>query len=187
MSQALFETPRLLARNWTPADRDDLARLNADADVMRHFPARLSRAESDAFYDRIQAAQARDGYAFPATVLKTTGELIGFVGLTRAKFDAPFTPATEIGWRLFPDYWGQGFAAEAAMAALQYGFDELELDEIVSFTAIPNTPSQAVMQRIGMTRDPAEDFDHPALTAGHPLRRHVLYRIKRPASARPTA
>lgn len=176
MRLRLYETPRLTVRHWAAGDRDALARLNADPEVMRHFPARLSRAESDAFYARLQAARAQHGYAFPVVELKSTGVMIGFVGLSRATFPAPFTPATEIGWRLFPEYWGQGYASEAGEAALKYGFEQLGLDEIVSFTAIPNTPSQAVMRRIGMTRNADEDFDHPALTAGHPLRRHVLYR-----------
>jgi len=179
----LYETSRLVIRHWRPTDRPALAALNADAEVMRHFPARLTHAESDAFYDRLQAGVAQHGYAFPAVALKADGALIGLVGLARATFEAPFTPATEIGWRLARAYWGQGYASEAARAALAYGFDRLGLPEIVSFTAVPNQASQAVMARIGMTRDAAEDFDHPSLAPGHPLRRHVLYRIRRPASA----
>lgn len=183
MTDVLYETQRLIIRHWRPTDRPALAALNADADVMRFFPARLARAESDAFYDRLQSGVERHGYAFPAVELKADGALIGLVGLSRATFAAPFTPATEIGWRLARAYWGQGYASEAARAALAYGFSTLRLPEVVSFTAVPNRPSQAVMVRIGMTRDRAEDFDHPGLAPGHPLRRHVLYRIKRPASA----
>lgn len=181
MSGALYETPRLIARRWRTADRDDLAALNGDPEVMRYFPKTLDRGESDRWFDRIAAAWKRDGFCFPAVESKADSALIGFVGLARFAGAAPFAPAVEIGWRLARRFWGQGYASEAAAAALAYGFERLGLEEIVSFTAVRNRPSEAVMRRIGMTRDPVGDFDHPALPPGSPLRPHVLYRINRSA------
>ena len=180
MSDILYETPRLVARRWRIADEPALAALCADPEVMRHFPAPLSRAESAAFLGRMRARFAEDGFGFPAVERKEDGAFVGLVGVQRVAFDAPFAPSVEIGWRVARRFWRRGYAREAALGALAYGFGELGLDEIVSFTATVNAPSMAVMARIGMTRDPAEDFDHPALPAGHPLRRHVLYRIRRP-------
>lgn len=180
MTDVLYETLRLRVRRWRPEDRAPLARMNADPRVMRHFPATLSRAESDAFYDRLQEREARDGFVFPALERRSDDAFVGFAGLARAGFPAHFTPAVEIGWRLPPDCWGQGYATEAALAALDYGFETLGVDEIVSFTAVGNRPSRAVMERLAMTHDAAGDFDHPALDASSPLLRHVLYRITRP-------
>jgi len=151
--------------------------LNADPQVMRHFPAVLSVAETDAFIARIIDHRARHGFGLEAAFLTATGAFAGFVGLLHAEFDAPFTPAVEIGWRLAPEFWGQGLAPEGARAALACGFDELRLGEIVSFTARANAASMRVMEKIGMHHDPQDDFDHPALADDERLRAHVLYRI----------
>ncbi len=152
--------------------------MNADPEVMRYFPAALSSAESDAMVDRIEDGFDQSGFGLWAVEVRSTGHFVGFTGLSRPRFTAHFTPAVEVGWRLARDAWGQGYASEAARAAIGFGFGPAGLDEIVSFTGYPNQRSQAVMRRIGMTHDPADDFDHPDLSAGHPLRRHVLYRIR---------
>ncbi|MEV4257139.1 GNAT family N-acetyltransferase [Spirillospora sp. NPDC049652] len=172
-----LRSERLILRAWREDDRAPFAALNADPDVMRHFPARLTRAESDDLLDRLNAAIEERGFGFWAVEVADTGRFIGFTGLSVPRFDAHFTPAVEIGWRLSRKSWGQGYAAEAARRSLDFAFDDLGLAEVVSFTAVENARSRAVMRRIGMTRDPAEDFDHPSLPEGHPLRRHVLYRI----------
>ena len=174
-----LHTDRLVLRRWQPADKGPFASLNADAEVMEHFPSALGRAESDAFADRIEAGFDARGYGLWAVEIPDEAEFIGFVGLALHDFPAHFTPAVEIGWRLARDYWGRGFATEAARAAIADGFDRVGLGEIVSFTATTNVRSVAVMQRLGMTHDPADDFDHPRLAVGHLLRRHVLYRLSR--------
>ena len=171
---------RLLLRRWKDADLEPFAALNADPIVMEHLPAMLSRAESDAFVARIEAHFDAHDFGLFAVAVRATGEFIGFVGLWPASFDAPFTPAVEVGWRLARTAWGHGYATEAARAAVRDGFERLGLDEIVSFTAQVNERSWRVMQRIGMTRDAAHDFDHPSVPAGHRLERHVLYRLSRP-------
>ncbi len=153
--------------------------MNADAEVMRYYPAVLDRAESDASVDRIEMAFDTEGFGVWAVEVLGVAPFVGYVGLARAEFEAPFTPAVEIGWRLARAYWGQGYASEAASAVLAFGFDRLGLDGIVSFTSHPNLPSQQVMRRIGMHRDPADDFDHPAVPPGHRLRPHVLYRLSK--------
>ncbi|WP_227023385.1 GNAT family N-acetyltransferase [Actinomadura rubrobrunea] len=170
-------TPRLRLRRWRDSDRPAFADLNADPQVMRYFPAALTRAESDALIDRIETHFDRHGFGLWAIEHTATGAFLGFTGLSTADFHAHFTPAVEIGWRLARHAWGRGYATEAARSALAHGFTAAGLSEIVSFTAVPNQRSQAVMRRLGMTRDPRDDFDHPALPAGHPLRRHVLYRL----------
>lgn len=175
----MLETERLLLRRWRPADLAPFAALNADPEVMEHFPARLSRAESDAFVARIEAAFDKFGYGLWAVEIKESGTFIGFTGLLLQTFPAHFTPAVEVGWRLARSAWGQGYASEAARGALVYGFDTAGLDEIVSMTAAVNERSQRVMHRIGMSRDPADDFLHPSVPHGSPIRPHVLYRIKR--------
>ncbi|PSK81210.1 ribosomal-protein-alanine N-acetyltransferase [Murinocardiopsis flavida] len=171
-----LHTDRLLLRPWYPADRDAFAELNADPAVMEHFPDTLDRAASDAMAERIGAAIARAGWGFWAVEERDSGTFIGFTGLAPVTFDTHFTPAVEIGWRLARSAWGKGFATEAATAALGFAFGTLDLDEVVSFTPVGNRRSRAVMERLNMTRDPRDDFDHPRLPAGHPLRRHVLYR-----------
>jgi RimJ/RimL family protein N-acetyltransferase len=174
-----LRTDRLVLRRWRSADREPFARLNGDAVVMEHFPSALNRAESDAFADRIEAGFDARGYGLWAVEIPGQAEFIGFAGLALHDFPAHFTPAVEIGWRLARDYWGKGFATEAARTAIADGFDRVGLSEIVSFTALVNIRSVAVMQRLGMTHDPADDFDHPRLPVGHRLRRHVLYRLSR--------
>lgn len=172
-------TARLLLRRWCASDRDPFAALNADPRVAEHLPSVLSRAESDALATRIEAHF--DAHGFGLWAVEVPGELsfAGFVGLSVPGFDAPFTPCVEIGWRLGADCWGRGYATEGARAALDVGFRVLGLDEIVSFTVPANLRSRRVMAKLAMTRDPADDFEHPALPAGHPLRRHVLYRLAR--------
>lgn len=174
-----FRTERLLLRRWRPEDREAFAALNADPVVMEHFPATLSRQESDKVADRIAENFADRGFGLWAVEIPAVAPFIGFVGLSVPRYVTPFTPCVEIGWRLARAWWGAGYASEAARAALRQGFEKLGLAEIVSFTAIPNVRSQAVMQRIGMRHCPDESFDHPVLEEGHPLRRHVLYRLTR--------
>lgn len=174
---AELRTDRLWLRRWRPGDRAPFAALNADAEVMRHFPAPLLRDESNAFADRIGLSLERDGWGLWALEVQATREFIGFTGLARATFEARFTPAVEIGWRLARAAWGHGYATEAARAAAGFGFEQLGCEELVSFTAVSNARSRAVMQRLGMTHDPADDFDHPRVPEGHPARRHVLYRL----------
>jgi RimJ/RimL family protein N-acetyltransferase len=167
---------RVVLRPWQAEDLDAFAALNADPRVMEHFPKMLSRDESAAMMERMQAHIATHGWGNWA--LDVSGRCVGFVGLSRPIFEAHFTPCTEIGWRLAFEAWGHGYAMEGARLALGYGFGRLQLDEIVSFTTVGNLRSQRVMQRVGMGRDPADDFDHPRLP-GHPQQRHVLYRLPR--------
>jgi ribosomal-protein-alanine N-acetyltransferase len=169
-------TERLRLRRWGKADHEPFAALNADPLVMEYLPGRLSRAESGRLIARIEAGFERHGYGLWALELRSSGEFLGFTGLEVPSFEAHFTPAVEVGWRLARSAWGHGYATEAGRASLAFGFEEAGLDEIVSTTSVANTRSQAVMKRIGMTRDPADDFDHPELEEGHELRRHVLYR-----------
>ena len=143
---------------------------------MEHFPNRLTRRQSDDLIETIEAGFESHGYGLWALELRATGELVGFTGLAKPTFEAHFTPAVEIGWRLDRSAWGKGYATEAAAAALAFGFDDAGLAEIVSLTTVANARSRAVMERIGMAHDPADDFDHPGIPVGHPQRRHVLYR-----------
>lgn len=172
-------TDRLLLRDWADEDAAPFATMNADPAVMEFFPNPLSRTESDALMASAQAAIAANGFGLHAVEVKETGAFIGFVGLARPHFEAHFTPAIEIGWRLARAAWGQGFATEAAHAVLHRAFGPLGLDALVSFTSVGNLRSRSVMERLGMTRDPADDFIHPSLPAGHSLAPHVLYRIDR--------
>jgi RimJ/RimL family protein N-acetyltransferase len=175
-----IRTARLHLRAWRDEDLAAFAAMNADPAVMEFFPRPLERAESDAAAARIRDHIARHGFGLWAVEGAGVADFIGFVGLTVPRFEAHFTPCVEIGWRLTREHWGRGYASEAARAALEFGFRELALDEIVSFTVPANLRSRAVMERIGMTRSPGDDFDHPALPEGHQLRRHVLYRARRP-------
>lgn len=181
-----IETERLVLRCWREADAAGLSAMNADPEVMRFFPATQSRAESDASLARVRAKWAADGYSF-AVVEAKGGGFLGFCGLNRVTFDAPFTPAVEIGWRLARSAWGQGYATEAARAWLAHGFGAMGLDEIVAFAVPGNARSLAVMARLGMRHDPSGDFDHPQLPVGSPLRRHVLYRLRRGDAVAPAA
>ncbi|WP_420997112.1 GNAT family N-acetyltransferase [Cupriavidus sp. 30B13] len=170
-----LETPRLRLRQWRAADFAPFAALNADPLVMACFPAPLERAASDAMALRCQGLIAARGWGFWAAERKADQAFIGFVGLHEPAAALPFAPCVEIGWRLAHAYWGQGYATEAAQAALQFGFARLRLAEIVSFTALPNVRSRAVMERLGML--PAGTFEHPAVAPGSPLRPHWLYRL----------
>lgn len=174
-----LHTPRLILRHWRDEDRSPFAALNADPEVMRYFPVCLGRAQSDALVERVQRHVAEHGFGWWVLQHRDTGAFIGATGLMHVGFAAPFVPAVEIGWRLARAHWRQGYAREAATAALASGFEHLGLEQIVSFTAVDNRPSQGVMQAIGMGHDAAGDFEHPALAEGHPLRRHVLYRLTR--------
>ena len=176
---APLETPRLILRRWRDSDRAPFAELNSDPEVMRHFPAPLDRAGSDAMIARIKDGFEQRGYGLYAVEVKGGSPFVGYVGLAPVRAPNPLAPAVEIGWRLARSAWGRGYASEAARACLALAFDRLGLEEVVSFTAVANRPSRAVMERIGLTADPARDFDHPALEVGHPLRRHVLYAITR--------
>ncbi len=177
MDAAELRTERLLLRRWRPSDRDPFAALNADPVVMEHFPAPLTRYQSDALVDRIEAAFAEHGWGLWAAEVPGVADCIGFIGLSIPRFEAPFTPCVEVGWRLAKEHWGQGYAPEGARAALQLGFDHIGLDEVLSFTTVANAKSRRVMEKIGMTHDPMDDFDHPNVPVDSPVHRHVLYRI----------
>jgi RimJ/RimL family protein N-acetyltransferase len=172
------ETERLRLRQWQDDDLVQFRAMGADPRVMEFFPALLDSAASDALAERCRSLIAQRGWGFWAIELRSTGEFIGFTGLHVPRADLPCSPCVEIGWRLAADHWGQGYATEAARAALRVGFAELGLDEIVSFMAVQNQRSQSVMRRLGMQPDPL-GFDHPAVAAGHPLRPHVLFRLRR--------
>ncbi|HPU02876.1 MAG TPA: GNAT family N-acetyltransferase [Rhodoglobus sp.] len=172
----MIRTERLVLREWRDEDREPWAALNADPAVMEFFPSTLDREQADAAFDRFSSRLAERGWGLWAVDLD--GRFVGFTGLSVPHFEAPFMPATEIGWRFAREAWGHGYATEAARAVLERAFSELGLPEVVSFTTVANVRSRAVMERLGMTRDPAEDFDHPSIEPGHPLRRHVLYRAR---------
>jgi RimJ/RimL family protein N-acetyltransferase len=172
-------TKRLLLRRWRADDLAPFAEINADPAVMEHFPATLSPAESAALVARIETSFDAHGYGLWAVAVPGEAPCIGFVGLKPVDLEVPFAPAVEIGWRLARPYWGRGLASEGASAAVAFGFQELDLPEIVSFTAAGNVRSRRVMERLDMRRDPVEDFDHPLLPVDHRLRRHVLYRLDR--------
>ncbi|MHB1535029.1 MAG: GNAT family N-acetyltransferase [Acidimicrobiales bacterium] len=176
MSLDELRTSRLLLRRWRPEDLEAFAAMNADLEVMEFFPAPLERASSDALVGRIQAGFAEYGFGLWALEVASSGGFIGFAGLSVPGFEAAFIPAVEIGWRLARRAWGQGYATEAATAALDAAFGPLGLGEVVSFTSVANLRSQAVMRRLGMIHDPAEDFEHPSLPPDHRLAHHVLYR-----------
>ena len=171
-------TERLLLRRWRAADLAPFAEMNADPLVMRYFPRPLDRAESDAIVERTEASFAERGYGLWAVERRADAAFLGFTGLSLQVFEAPFTPCVEVGWRLRVDAWGHGYATEAGRAALRFGFEEIALAEILSWTSVSNLPSIRVMERIGMHRDPADDFDNPRVPLGSPLRPHVLYRMR---------
>jgi RimJ/RimL family protein N-acetyltransferase len=178
-SSPTIDTHRLLLRDWLAEDLPAFAAMNADPRVMEFLPKPLDRAESDARAAGIRDHFTRHGFGLWAVEVRGVADFIGFVGLSVPGFEAHFTPCVEVGWRLAFEHWGLGYATEAARAALDFGFQSLALQEIVSFTVPANRRSTAVMERIGMTRAPADDFDHPTLPEGHRLRRHVLYRATR--------
>ena len=173
-----IKTKRLVLRPWQEEDLEPFSKLNTDARVMEFFPSILSRQESDQFAKRLAMKLKEQGWGVFAVSVPGISEFIGYIGLAKVSFEAHFTPAVEINWRLDYDFWGQGYATEGARACLELGFETLNLTEIVSMTAIQNTRSQRVMEKIGMHNDPKENFDHPKL-ADHWLTKHVLYRIKK--------
>jgi ribosomal-protein-alanine N-acetyltransferase len=175
----ILTTARLRLRQWREEDLAPFAALNADPQVMEFFPKVLTRAESDAVAGRIRDHFARHGFGLWAVEAPGAADFVGFVGLAVPSFEAHFTPCVEIGWRLGREHWGHGYATEAASAALAFGFGARALDEIVAFTVPANIASRRVMGRLGMRRLPADDFEHPAIAEGHPLRPHVLYRLRR--------
>lgn len=179
MPIARIETDRLVLRRWRQADLARFAAINADPRVMAHFPVPLSREQSDALVRRIEEGFETHGFGAWALEMRATGEFIGFAGLSVPRFEADFTPCVEAAWRLAAEHWGHGYATEAAHAAIRDGFDRCGLEEIVSFTVVANLRSRRVMERLGMTF--AGEFEHPDLPEGHPLRRHLLYRLRRTA------
>jgi 3-dehydroquinate dehydratase / shikimate dehydrogenase len=181
MENTVIQTKRLILRKWRAEDLEPFAAMNADPRVMEYFPARLSHEESAQMMKRMQSNMAKNGFGWWAVCAPGVADFIGFIGLSpvdHITMPVHFTPTVEVGWRLAFDYWGKGYAPEGALACLKHGFEELKLNEIVSFTAVQNERSRKVMEKIGMHRDPADDFDHPKVPEGHPLRRHVLYRLK---------
>jgi ribosomal-protein-alanine N-acetyltransferase len=172
-----LRTERLVLRRWRDGDLEPFAALNADPAVMERLPGTLTRAESDAVVERIEATFDERGFGLWAVEVCDGPPCIGFVGLSSPGFDAPFTPCVEVGWRLARGAWGHGYATEAARAAIADGFTRCGLDEIVSFTTPGHTRSRGVMERLGMTHDPADDFGHPRFPEGHRLHQHVLYRL----------
>jgi RimJ/RimL family protein N-acetyltransferase len=177
----VINTPRLILRPWRESDLAPFAALNADPAVMRFFPSLLTATESEAWVSRAVRHLADHRFGPWAVEAPDVAPFIGAVGLLVVGFEADFTPAVEVTWRLGRLHWGRGFATEAARAAIQDGFDRIGIAEVVAFTALANVPSQRVMERLGMTR--SGEFDHPRLPAGHALRRHVLFRLPRTARA----
>lgn len=172
-----IHTKRLILRPWRTEDFEPFAALNADPRVMEYFPATLSREESDALATRIQRGIETQGWGLWAVEVPGVAPFIGFIGLNQVtSFQAYFTPAVEIGWRLGFSHWGKGYASEGAREAIRYGFETLKLPQVVSFTTAHNSRSRAVMEKIGMHYE--GEFNHPNLAERHPLRRHVLYRLK---------
>lgn len=181
---ANLETERLIMRQWSESDRVVFARLNADADVMAFLPAVLNKSESDTLADRIEALIDGRGWGLWALELKQSQQFIGFVGLHEPTYELPVTPCVEIGWRLAREYWGKGYATEAANVALEFAFKTLALNEVYSFTSVINKRSSAVMQRLNML-DTGKNFVHPMLADNNVLREHVLYKIDRLSFLKP--
>ncbi len=170
-----IETPRLILRDWKEEDIPIFARLNSDDKAMEFFLNKLSYQETLNFYNRIQKEFSTSGYGLYAVEKKEDHAFIGYVGLHNITFDVDFAPAVEIGWRLLPEVWNQGYATEAASACLEYARTTLGLKELYSFTSLPNKRSERVMQKIGMMKD--KEFNHPLVSPDHPLYRHILYKI----------
>lgn len=178
----ILHTERLILRPWRQEDFEPLAKLTSDPRVMEFFPATLTREESDQLASRLKENIEKNGYGFWAVELKGIAPFIGFIGIGQVSF----MPCVEIGWRLIHEFWGKGYALEGARAALHFGFETLHLEEIVALTTLHNMRSRRVMEKLGMHHDPASDFDHPKIAEGHPLRRHVLYRIKQSEISTPS-
>lgn len=175
----VLQTDRLVLRRWRDSDRQPFAEMNADPRVMELLPGPLSAQESDQLIEKIEAHFEEHGFGKWAMELRSDHQFIGYVGLSIALFEAAFTPCVEIGWRLAFSHWGQGLATEGAREVVRHAFEDLNLASLVSFTVPMNVRSQRVMKKLGMTHDLREDFDYPLLPEGHPLRRHVLYRLNR--------
>ena len=178
----MIKTKRLVLRHWREEDLEPFAKLNADPRVREYFPALLNREESDASAKLMEESIQVNGFGFFAAMLTDTQEFIGMIGLHKVLFKAPFNqlaPAVEIGWRLAFNYWGRGYATEGALASLEYGYENMGLNEIVSLTAVTNQRSRHVMEKIGMHHFPEDDFEHPNVPEGHLLRKHVLYRLQK--------
>jgi RimJ/RimL family protein N-acetyltransferase len=178
----MIETERLVLRHWRDEDRAPFAAMNADPAVMEYLGPTIDRASSDAAIDRMIALAEAGEPFFRAVERKSDRAFIGFIGVKPINFDAPFGRGHEIGWRLGTEYWGAGYAAEGARAALLHSFETYKLSTIFSFTAVSNSRSEAVMKRIGMSRVEGGDFDHPGLPATYSLRRHILFRTDRQAT-----
>jgi RimJ/RimL family protein N-acetyltransferase len=176
-----LQTSRLRLRAWRDEDLPLFAELNADREAMEHLLGPLTRSQSDALVGRITEHFLREGFGFWAVEAPGVSGFIGMVGIGIPSYTAPFTPCVEVGWRLGRQYWGQGFATEAARVALEFGFETAGLPEIVALTVPSNARSRAVMAKLGMVRTASDDFDHPLVPAGHPLKRHVLYRLSKQA------
>jgi RimJ/RimL family protein N-acetyltransferase len=172
-----LETERLILRRWREEDRKPFAAMNRDVRVMEFFPALLTEEESNTGVGRIEAHFDRHGFGLWAVEVRDCGRLAGFIGMSIPRFEAVFMPCVEVGWRLAAEFWGRGMATEGARAAVRSGFEDLGLEELVSFTSVGNIKSRRVMEKLGMRHNAAEDFDHPHIAAGHPLLRHVLYRL----------
>jgi len=172
-------TERLLLRRWRDADRLPFQRLNADPRVIEFMPGLLSSAASDELIARIETHFEQHGFGPFAAELREDGAFLGYIGLYVPTFNAEFMPAVEIAWRLSADHWGRGLATEGARAVVHLAFAELGLESLVSFTVPENLRSRRVMEKLGMVHDPRDDFEHPRLLEGHPLRSHVLYRLDR--------
>lgn len=175
----MIKTERLILRPWQGEDLEPFIQLNQDPRVMEFFPKLRSSSESEMDVERISSHIEQYGWGLWAVSLIENSEFIGFIGLANVLFDAHFTPAVEIGWRLGFNHWRKGYATEGALASLKYAFEVLKLDEVVSFTTVRNIRSRAVMEKIGMKYDQKGDFNHPKVEYGHSLRKCVLYRIKK--------
>lgn len=174
-----LRTERLWLRQWREEDREAFRAMNADARVMEFMPKMLTAKESDALVDRMARHFEEHGFGGFAVEVQECGRFAGFIGLAIPRFEAAFMPAVEIGWRLGVDLWGRGLATEGAKEVVRFAFEDVGLKDLVSFTALGNRGSRRVMEKLGMTHDPLEDFEHPRIEEGHPLRHHVLYRLRR--------
>ncbi|KZK80954.1 hypothetical protein PsW64_02635 [Pseudovibrio sp. W64] len=176
-----IETERLVLRKWEVRDLEGLVQMNADPLVMEFFPAVMSQQDSERMFERLIVKQVKYGFGTPVVEERASGRFLGLCGLGIPTYPEPlpFDPCVEIGWRLLPDAWGRGIAQEASHVWLRFGFETLCLNEVVSFTSAVNRRSEKVMQKLGMVRGASEDFDHPLIEEGHPLRRHVLYRLSK--------
>lgn len=179
MPETALETERLILRRLRPDDVEAFAAMNADPEVMRYFPGCLDRTETEALVERMDAHFDRHGFGWWVVEVPDVTSFVGFVGLMRPAFHAHFTPCVEVGWRFVRHAWGQGYATEAGRASVDFAFDHLSIDEVVSMAVADNRRSTRVMERLGMSRRPQDDFGHPKLPFEHPLRRHVLYRVSR--------